>query len=111
MAYEVRLIKLITGELVLGKYIAEKKCLTDVGILQIVPTQEGVRMILLPYGHPFESNFVATIEERHFLYCYSNTPKELQDQYIQAVTNLTMAGGLGQMQFNSTTLDPSKLKI
>ena len=111
MAYDIRLVKLVTGELVLGKYIAEKKCLTDVGILQLVPMQQGVQMLLLPYGHPFESNFVATIEERNFLYCFSSTPKELQDEYIKAVTNLTVAGGLGQMRFEATNINPSKLQI
>ena len=111
MAYDIRLVKLVSGELVLGKYDAEKKCLTDVGILQILPTQQGVQMVLFPYGHPFENNFVAIIEEKHFLHCYSSTPQELQDEYIKAVSNLTIAGGLGQMRFESTTINPSKLHV
>ena len=111
MAFDIRLVKLVTGELVLGKYDAEKKCLTEAGTLQAIPTQQGVQMILLPYGHPFESNFVATIEEKHFLYCFSNAPKELCDKYIEAVTNLTVAGGLGNLQFGSSTIKPSKLQL
>lgn len=111
MALDIRLVKLVTAEVVIGKYDAEAKCLQEVGSLQVVPTQQGVQMILLPYGHPFENNFTATIEEKHFLYCYSDFPEELQNKYIEAVTNLTVAGGLGKLQFGSSTISPSKLKF
>ena len=111
MAYDIRLVKLVTGELVLGKYDAEKDCLNDVGALQAVPTQQGAQMLLFPYGHPFESTFCATIEGRHFLYQYKETPKELQDKYLEAVTNLTLSGGLGKLRFESTTIPASKLHV
>ena len=111
MAYDIRLVKLVTGEIVIGKYDAEKKCLTETGALQILPTQQGVQMILLPYGHPFENNFVATIEEKHFLYSFTSTPKEFVDEYIKAVSNLTIAGGLGNLQFGTSTIPASKLQF
>ncbi len=109
--YDIRLVKLVSGELVIGKYDAEKNTLSDVGALQVIPTQQGAQMLLLPYGHPFENNFTAVIEGKHFLYCYSSTPKELQDKYIEAVTNLTVAGGLGSLKFDSKTIPASKLQI
>ncbi|MCR4665800.1 MAG: hypothetical protein K5657_00705 [Desulfovibrio sp.] len=109
--YDIRLVKLVTGELVIGKYDAEKDCLTDVGALQVIPTQQGAQMVLLPYGHPFEPNFEGTIEGKHFMYRYSSTPKELQDKYIEAVTNLTVAGGLGKLNFGSSTIPASKLQL
>ncbi len=100
MAYDIRLMKLVTGELVIGKYDQEKDCLNDVAAIQSIPTQQGVQM-MLPYGYPFEPNFSGTLEGKTFLYRYADTPKELQDKYIEASTNLTVAGGLGKMQFGS----------
>ena len=111
MPYDIRLVKLVTGEIVIGKYDDTKNTLSDVGILQIVPAQQGVQMLLLPYGHPFESNFQATLEGKHFLYIYSSTPKEMQDKYIEAVTNLTVAGGLGKLKFESQNIPTSKLQL
>lgn len=101
MAYDIRLVKLVTGELVMGKYDEEKDVLNDVAILQTVPQQQAVQMVLLPYGYPFESEFCGSIQGNCFLYRYSNTPEELQNKYIEATTNLTMAGGLGKLQFGS----------
>ena len=101
MAYDIRLMKLVTGELIIGKFDAEKDCLNEVATLQTVPTQQGVQMMLLPYGYPFEPDFTGSIEGKNFLYRYANTPQELQDKYIEACTNLTVAGGLGRMQFSS----------
>ena len=94
MAYDIRLMKLVTGELVIGKYDQEKDCLNDVAAIPM----------MLPYGYPFEPNFSGTLEGKTFLYRYADTPKELQDKYIEASTNLTVAGGLGKMQFGSGPL-------
>ena len=101
MAYDIRLMKLVTGELVIGKYDEAKDCLNDVAALQTMPTQQGVQMMMLPYGYPFEQNFCGTLESSTFLYRYRETPKELQDKYIEAATNLTVAGGLGKLQFGA----------
>lgn len=101
MAYDIRLVKLVTGELTIGKYDAQKDCLTEVAAIQSIPTQQGVQMVMLPYGYPFESDFTGTVEGKHFLYRYTSTPKELQDKYIEACTNLTVAGGMGKLQFHS----------
>lgn len=99
MAYDIRLMKLVTGELVIGKYDADKDCLNETAIIQSIPTQQGMQMMILPYGYPFEPNFEGTIEGKHFLYRYADTPKEMQDKYIEASTNLTVAGGLGKLKF------------
>ena len=107
MAYDIRLMKLVTGELVIGKYDAEKDCLNDVAAIQSIPTHQGVQMMMLPYGYPFEPEFSGSFEGKNFLYRYASTPKELQDKYIEACTNLTVAGGLGRMQFSSDPLGGS----
>ena len=68
MAYDIRLVKIITGEMIIGKYDAEKNTLTDVAVLQTVPTQQGVQMLLMPYGYPFEQDFTGSISEVHVIY-------------------------------------------
>ena len=92
MALPVRLVKLVTGELALGKFDAETDTLKDVAILQIVPTQQGVQMMMLPYGYPFEQDFEGVISARHFLYEYKRLPDDLETKYFEACTNLTLSG-------------------
>lgn len=101
MAYDIRLFKLVTGELVIGKYDEGNDRLDCAALLQTVPTQQGVQMVMLPYGYPFENNFEGSIEGKNFLYRYKNTPQEMQDKYLEASTNLTVSGGLGKLQFGS----------
>ena len=91
MAYDIRLVKIITGELIIGKYNAEDKCLNDAAIVQTVPNKEGgMQLMLLPYGYPFEQTFCGSIAETHFLYTYSKKPQEMVDKYLETVTNLTL---------------------
>ena len=56
MSKPIRLFKLVTGELVLGKFDEEANMLEDVAIIQVVPTQQGVQMMMLPYGYPSNRN-------------------------------------------------------
>lgn len=90
MAYDVRLVKLVTGELAVGKF--ESEALNDVAILQVVPAQQGVQMMMLPYGYPFEQEFKGRIESRHFMYAYDKLPEGLEAKYLEACTNLTLSG-------------------
>ncbi len=96
MPYDLRLTKLTSGEMVIGKYDAANNCLNDVAALQTVPTQQGVQMVMLPYGYPFEQDFNGKISMTHVLYTYANCPEELQTRYLEACSNLTLStGGLG----------------
>lgn len=96
MAYNIRLVKIITGEMILGKYDAEKNALLDVAVLQTIPTQQGVQMMLLPYGYPFDQEFSGEISYDHVLYTYKKYPEDLNTKYLEAISNLTLsAGGLG----------------
>lgn len=104
MAYDIRLMKLVTGELVIGKFDEKNDDLTDVAAIQTIPSQQGVQMMMLPYGYPFENDFTGVIDGKFFIYRYKDCPKELQDKYIEACTNLTTAGGLGKLQFGSGPL-------
>lgn len=93
MAYDIRLVKIVTGELVIGKYDAEGKALKDVAIMQTVPTQQGVQLMILPYGYPFEQDFTGRIAQEHFLYEYSKVPQDVQDKYLEACSNLSLSSG------------------
>lgn len=93
MAYDIRLVKIVTGELVIGKFDAEANALTDVAIMQTVPTQQGVQLMMLPYGYPFDQEFNGRIEGKHFLFEYSHTPQEVQDKYLEACSKLSLSSG------------------
>jgi len=91
MSYDIRLVKLINGETVLGKYDEETQGLKDVAILQTVPTQQGVQMVLLPFGYPFETDISGEIKGEHVLYTFKSFPEELKNKYIEATSNLTIS--------------------
>lgn len=98
MAYDIRMVKLITGETAIGKYDETASALNDPAVLQTVPTQQGVQMMLMPYGYPFDSEFNGSIAFTHVMYEYKALPEELKTKYMEAVSNLTLSsGGLGAM--------------
>lgn len=95
MAYDIRLVKLVSGELVLGKYNAETKTLNDVAIMQTVPMEGGMQLAMLPYGYPFDQKYDGKISEEHFLFQYAKTPEDIQSKYLEIISGLvTPAGGL-----------------
>ena len=67
--------------------------LEDVAIIQVVPTQQGVQMMMLPYGYPFEQEFKGSISGKHFMYEYKKLPDDLETKYLEACTNLTLSTG------------------
>ena len=94
MAYDIRMFKLVTGELVIGKFDEENDRVADAAVLQTLPTQQGgVQMLLMPYGYPFENEFCGAVSGAFFLYRYKKTPDDLRNKYLEAVTNLTLSGG------------------
>lgn len=93
MAYDIRLVKLIDGEMVIGKFIAEKNALTEVAILQTIPTQQSVQMIILPFGYPFDQDFDGEISMDKVLFTYKACPEDIQTKYLEATSNLTLATG------------------
>ncbi len=108
-AYTVSMVKLVTGEIVLGRYDTEKDVLSGVVQLQNVPTQQGMQMLLAPYGYPFENTFDAVIEGKFILYRFKETARELEDKYIEVTTNLTVSSHFGKLQFGSSGSKDSSL--
>lgn len=102
MAYDIRMLKLVSNETVLAKYDEKSDSFTDIAALQTLPTQQGVQMVILPFGYPFEQEFTGTISRQHVLYEYAKCPEELQNKYIEATSNLTLStGGLGGLDLKS----------
>lgn len=91
MPYDIRLVKIINGETVLGKFDEETQGLKEVAILQTVPTQQGVQMVLLPFGYPFETEISGAIKPEHILYTFKTFPEELKNKYLEATSNLTIS--------------------
>ncbi len=91
MAYDIKLAKLVTGEMVIGKFNTETNSLEETAIMQTMPTKEGVQMMLLPYGYPFEQSFSASIDLKHAIHIFKNAPDEIQTKYLEAITKLTLA--------------------
>ncbi len=101
MAHDIKLFKLISGDMVIGKWEEENDKIVDPAILQTVPSQQGgVQMMILPFGYPFDNDIEGEIEGRHIIYKYQNCPEEVQTKYLEASSNLTLStpgGGLGGM--------------
>lgn len=101
MAYDIRLVKLITGDLVLGKWDEGERKIKDIAVIQTLPTQSGgVQMMLMPFGYPFENEISGEISHDHVIYIYKSFPDELKTKYMEAVSNLTLStpGDLQRLQ-------------
>lgn len=93
MSYTIKLVKLVSGDTVIGKYNQETNELESIAMLQTVPTQQGVQMVLLPFGYPFEEGFEGKVQYTHVLYEYKKCPEDLESKYIEATSNITIASG------------------
>ncbi|MBQ4133823.1 MAG: hypothetical protein IJD04_08860 [Desulfovibrionaceae bacterium] len=93
MPYDIRLVKLASSEMVVGKYDSEKDALTDPAILQTIPSEQGVQILLLPYGYPFDQKFDGEIAYRHVMFRYQNLPQDIRDRYLEATSSITLSTG------------------
>ena len=92
MAYDIRMVKLVNGDMVIGKWEAADKKIKEPAMIQALPTQQGgIQMMILPFGYPFESEITGEIGFEHILYEYKKTPEELQNKYLEATSNLTIS--------------------
>lgn len=101
MAYDIRMAKLINGDMVIGKWEADEKKIKDPAMIQAMPTQQGgVQMLLLPFGYPFDQDMGGYVLMEHVLYEYRKCPDELKTKYLEATSNLTLStpGDLKNLQ-------------
>jgi len=86
MAQDMRLVKLISGELVLGKYDKEAGALTNAASLQVTIKPQGMQIMMLPYGYPFQHGFTASIDEKYIMFTYETLPENIEAKYHDACT-------------------------
>lgn len=93
MEYDIRLVKLVTGEMIVGKFNAETNVFDDPAIIQAMPTQTGTSMVLLPYGYPFDQEMHGSIAKEYVMFEYKTCPEEVKTKYLEAATNITLSSG------------------
>jgi len=101
MSWDIKLFKLVNGDMALGKWDEQNNKINDPANLQMIPTQQGgVQMALLPFGYPFDNEIGGEIDGKHILYEYQTVPQELMDKYTEASSNLTIssAGDLKDLE-------------
>lgn len=92
MAYNIRLVKLINGDMVLGKIDDAEGKIKGPASVQMMPTQQGgVQMAILPFGYPFDNEIEGEISTEHVIYEYKNVPDDLKNKYLEASSNLTIS--------------------
>jgi hypothetical protein len=92
MAQDIYLVKLINGDMVIGKLNEQAGTIEDPAILQTIPTQQGgVQMALMPFGYPFDQEIEGEISVTHVIYWYKNVPEDLKNKYREASSNLTIS--------------------
>ncbi|MDD6088656.1 MAG: hypothetical protein PUB69_05030 [Desulfovibrionaceae bacterium] len=95
MAKPIRMFKLISGEIVIGKYDEESGNLEDLGTIEIAGTASGPQMMLIPYGYPFEQEFSGSVHSSFFMYEFTRIPEGLDTQYLEACSKLSIARSSG----------------
>jgi inosine-uridine nucleoside N-ribohydrolase len=93
MDYDIRLVKLVSGDMVVGKFDEAGNKISDPASIQAMPTQQGTQMVLLPFGYPFDQEMHGEISINHVLFQYKNCPEELKDKYLEALTNISLSSG------------------
>ena len=92
MQYDIKLVKLVSGDTVMGNYDSENKTLNDVVIVQTVPTATGsIQLAMLPFGFPYEQEISSKLDEKHIMYEYTSVPEEMKTKYIEAKSNIKIA--------------------
>ncbi|KAA0258988.1 hypothetical protein FHQ18_03290 [Deferribacter autotrophicus] len=95
MAYEIKMVKLVSGDTVIGNYDDETKSLKDIAAVQTIPVGgSGVQIAILPFGFPFEDEIGGEISSDKILYEYTKVPEELKNKYLEAKSNIKITSNL-----------------
>lgn len=98
MSYEnVKFVKLISGDAVIGIYDEETKKLNDVAIIQTIPTASGMQLAILPFGFPYEDEIGGSIDASFIIYEYKKFPQEIVNKYLEAKSNIKITSNLGDL--------------
>ncbi|MCX8083850.1 MAG: hypothetical protein N3C60_02915 [Calditerrivibrio sp.] len=97
-SYEnVKFVKLISGDTVIGVYDEENKRLNDVAIIQTIPTTAGMQIAILPFGFPYEDEIQGSIDATFIMYEYKKFPEEIVNKYLEAKSNIRITSNLGDL--------------
>ena len=92
---DIRLVKLVSGETVMGDYDKAGEQLKNVALIQTIPTMSGgVQLAILSYGFPYEEEIAGEIDGRFIIYEYKKVPEDLKTKYLEAKSNIKIASSL-----------------
>ncbi len=88
---EIRLCKLVSGDFIIGVNDTEKKGIKNIGSLQFVPADNGgMSVALIPFGFPFENEFIGFISDDKVIYEVENVPEDLQNKYTESTSSIKL---------------------
>lgn len=89
---DIKLAKMINGDFVIGVDSPEKDGISDVALVQIIPSSSGnLSIALLPLGFPFEEEINGFLPNDKLLYVIKKVPEELKNKYTESKTNIRIA--------------------
>lgn len=99
---EIKFVKLVTGETVMGTYNSGTNDLKDVALIQMMPLENGtVQMAIVPYGFPFEDKISGKISADNIIYEFEHVPEDLKSKYLQARSNITVSSSMPKAETGS----------
>jgi len=99
MAYEnIKFVKLVTGDSVIGEYDEEKSKIRNVALIQAIPSGSSMQVAVLPFGFPFEDEIGGEIDSKDIMYEYSSIPEELKNKYLEAKSNIKISQNIDNLQ-------------
>ena len=107
----IKFVKLVTGETVMGTYNKLKGVLEDVALIQVLPSSGGVQIAIVPYGFPFEEKISGEIPMDKVVYEFSSVPSDLENKYIQAKSNITISSSMPDAEGFSSSQQQGADKI
>ncbi len=109
---DIKLVKIVTGDLVVGKWDDDEKKIKDPAVIQTLPTQSGgIQMAIMPFGYPFDTEIQGEISSEHIVYFYKSIPEELKNKYLEASSNLTISSASDLQQLKNLTDSQKGKKI
>ncbi len=108
----IKFVKLVTGETVIGTYNEDKNGIEGVALIQVIPASSGIQIAIVPYGFPFEEKISGFIGMDKVVYEFDNVPSDLENKYVQAKSNITISSNMpGSDPFSRATEPSSADKI
>ncbi len=106
----IKFVKLVTGETIIGTYNEQKNSIEDVALIQVIPGASGIQIAIVPYGFPFEEKISGFIGMDKVVYEFANIPSDLESKYIQAKSNITISSNIpGSEQFGGISGSEDKI--